>query len=51
MIESIPRLAPKRKWYRCPQCGKKLVVYQEGASCKGIFVRCKECKSIIEIRI
>ncbi len=47
----IPILVPEKKWYTCPHCGKRLLVYQNGAFCQGIFIRCKGCKKTVEIKI
>lgn len=46
---SMPPL--KRDWYRCPTCGKKLVICDNMASCRGVFIICKQCKNEIEIKI
>ena len=50
-MDSVLNIAPERKWYHCPYCGKKIVIYHNGASCNGVYVRCKECRRIIEIKI
>ena len=47
----IPNLSPKKAWYHCPNCGKHLLIYAEGAKCSGVFLRCKECRKVIEIKI
>lgn len=39
----------KRTWYMCPKCGAKLLIYDNTASCKGVYIKCKKCKSEIEI--
>ena len=41
----------EKKWYECPHCGKKLVIYNNVACCSGVFVYCKRCKRQIEIII
>ena len=41
----------ERKWYTCPYCGKKLVIYDNTARSSGVFILCKNCKNEIEIRI
>lgn len=41
----------ERTWYKCPHCGKKLVIYDNTASCNGVFIYCKGCKGEIEINI
>lgn len=51
MMDNVLNLAPERKWYRCPHCGKKLVIYHVGAACEGVYIRCKECRQIVEIKI
>lgn len=40
-----------KKWYKCPNCGKKIIKYNEDACSKGIFFLCKNCKKEIEIKI
>lgn len=40
-----------RKWYICSCCGKQLAVYDDTASCTGVFVYCKVCKKEVEITI
>ena len=41
-----------KKWYICPLCGKKILKYDElkGKS-KDIYIKCKQCKKEIEIKI
>ncbi len=51
MMVKSPNLAPARKWYRCPHCRKNIVIFHEGAVCRDVYIRCKECKRIIEIKI
>ena len=41
----------KRDWYKCPTCGKKLVIRDNTAFCRGVFIICKQCKNEIEIKI
>lgn len=42
----------KSEWYRCPKCNKKLLQYDyvKGKS-EGLYIKCKSCKQIIEIKI
>ena len=41
----------KRSWYKCPECGTKLVLYDNTAVLSGgIFIKCKTCKNEIEIK-
>jgi len=42
----------KKIWYRCSNCNQKLLKYDEikGKSQK-LFIRCKQCKKEIEIKI
>lgn len=47
----IKQTAVERKWYFCPFCGKKLLIYDNTAKMDGgIFVKCKWCKNEIEIK-
>ncbi len=38
-------------WYKCPKCGQKLLKFKDDAISKGVFLKCKKCKSNIEIKI
>lgn len=41
-----------QKWYYCPKCGNKLAKYEPlNAVCKGVFVKCRLCKDIVEIKL
>ncbi len=51
MTQDILVLAPRKEWYRCPECDQKLLVYVVGARCSGIYVRCKRCKKIVNVEI
>lgn len=49
MREEQPRIK-----VMCPYCGHGInVFYQAGATCKGVFLRCKNnaCKKIFELRL
>lgn len=40
-----------KEWYYCPECGKKVAQYEPlMAICYGVYVRCRGCKQIIEIK-
>lgn len=41
----------KRQWYLCPYCGKRLLQYDQGAISKKVYIKCKNCKKEIEIKI
>lgn len=47
----LPAIPTAKKWYRCPNCGKNLFIFNNTAKCSGVFLRCKNCKKEIEIRI
>lgn len=51
MIDAKDYIATERKWYKCPVCGKNLLIITNTAKCSGVFIRCKNCKSDIEIKI
>lgn len=46
-----PHIPTNRKWYLCPVCNKKLLVFDNTAKSKGVFMRCKKCGSEVEIKI
>lgn len=41
----------QRKWYKCPMCGKNAAIYDNAASCTGVFLKCKKCNHEFEIKI
>ncbi len=49
MVIQMPIL--EKKWYCCPNCGKKLFLYDNTAYCDGIYIKCKECKCEIKVNI
>lgn len=40
-----------KRWYVCPYCGKKLVMFKKGAKSEKIFIRCRNCKEEVEIKM
>ncbi|MBW8383954.1 MAG: hypothetical protein K0M69_15725 [Youngiibacter sp.] len=40
-----------REWYVCPNCGKRLLQYGSTALSKGLYIKCKNCKEIFEIKL
>ncbi|MBS6923147.1 MAG: hypothetical protein KH186_06375 [Lachnospiraceae bacterium] len=40
-----------RKWYYCPYCHTKIVVYDNAAKAEGVYIKCRTCKKEIEIKI
>lgn len=36
-------------WYRCDVCGQKILMYENNSISKGIYIKCKKCKEIVEI--
>lgn len=51
MTKKNIQIPTERKWYICPYCGKNLVIHEDTAVCKGVFIRCKECRKEVEIKI
>lgn len=45
------RIPTKRKWYNCEKCGQHLLIYEDTAKCRGVFVKCKRCGKEVEIKI
>ena len=41
----------KEKWYCCPDCGQKLFVVNDDAVIKGMAIKCKKCKNIINVSL
>lgn len=40
-----------QKWYYCPNCGNKLAKFEPlDAFCKGVYIKCRHCKEISEIK-
>jgi transcription elongation factor Elf1 len=40
-----------KQWYICPNCGQKILKYTEKAKSRDLFIKCKNCKQEIEIKI
>jgi predicted Zn finger-like uncharacterized protein len=38
-------------WYKCPKCGQKLFMVTEDAVIKGMQIKCKQCKKIINVSL
>lgn len=39
------------EWFCCPSCGQKLVKYEPStATCCAVFIKCKKCKNVVEIK-
>lgn len=47
----IARPPTERRWYRCPHCGQKILIYDDTTRCKGIYIPCKKCRREIEVKI
>ena len=44
----IPEL--DRRWAKCPFCGMKVVVYDNTANCRGVWLKCtRGCKKVFEL--
>lgn len=41
----------EKRWHCCPLCGQKLLKIKKGASCSGVYIKCKCCKKEVEIKI
>lgn len=40
-----------RNWIKCKYCGKNLVIADNTAKCKGVYIKCQKCKKENEIII
>lgn len=39
------------EWFCCPNCKQKLVKYEPTtAACCAVFIKCKKCKNVVEIK-
>lgn len=38
-------------WYKCPICGQKLFQIETGATARGIKIKCKKCRNIIDVSL
>lgn len=41
----------KREWVKCPKCNTKIAIADSDAVCRGVHIKCRTCKTEIEIRI
>lgn len=41
----------KKTWYICPHCGKRILLYGSGAKSAELYIKCKNCKREIEIKL
>ena len=44
-------MTENRRWYICPHCGKKVLQYMSSSEGKKLYIKCKNCKKEIEIKI
>lgn len=50
-IKDALSIPVERKWYDCEECGQHLLIYDDTAKCKGVYIKCKRCEKENEIRI
>lgn len=39
------------KWFYCPACKKKLVKYGSSSISEGVYMKCRQCRRTVEIKI
>ncbi len=39
------------EWFKCPVCGKNLVQIAPDAVCQGVYIKCKKCPAVVEVKI
>ena len=49
--ETLPALPFKRRWAKCPHCGKNIVLFHDSAKCTGVFFKCRQCHKEFELKI
>ena len=37
--------------HRCPECGTKLLIYDNTSRAEGLYMKCRTCKTEVEIKI
>lgn len=51
-IGGLNNVKQAKGWYLCPNCGQKLLKYDEKeAKSKKVYIKCKKCNKEIEINI
>lgn len=45
------RLPIRKSWFCCPRCGKRLLLYDNTAECRGVYIKCKACGRVVEVRV
>ena len=50
-IKDALNIPVERKWYNCDNCGQHILIYDDTAKCRGVFVKCKRCGKEVEIKI
>lgn len=38
-------------WYKCPSCGQNLFKITPGATIRGLQIKCKKCKKLINVNV
>lgn len=38
-------------WYKCPYCGQKLFMIDRKAVIKGLHIKCKKCRKIVNVEL
>lgn len=52
MNNKIKIPATKKEWAICPNCGSKTVVYDNAATCSGVYIKCtRGCRTVFELNI
>lgn len=53
MGNHVIRMPPlERRWLLCPRCGAKTILYDNTASCSGVYIKCtRGCKTEFEVTI
>ena len=36
----IKKMPTEKKWVRCPNCGAKVILYDDVANCSGVYPKC-----------
>lgn len=41
----------RKEWFTCDHCNKKLLIYDNTSNCSGVYIKCKSCGHVNEIKI
>jgi predicted RNA-binding Zn-ribbon protein involved in translation (DUF1610 family) len=49
--EKKPLPGQELRWWRCPECGKNLFMVRSEAKIRGMQIKCRGCRKIINVSL